>query len=122
MPRVMHFEIPVDQPDKVIAFYERVFGWSFTKWDGPVEYWLVGTGDESEAGINGGLLRRSDPNQPMVNTIDVTSVDDYVARISAAGGEICVPKMAIPGVGWLAYFKDVEGNIFGIMQGDESAA
>ena len=32
------------------------------------------------------------------------------------------PKMAIPGVGWLAYGKDTEGNIFGVMQTDPAAA
>jgi len=32
-----------------------------------------------------------------------------------------VPKMPIPGVGWLAYAKDTEGNIFGIMQPDANA-
>lgn len=29
---------------------------------------------------------------------------------------------AIPGVGWLAYAKDPEGTIFGMMQSDPSAA
>jgi predicted enzyme related to lactoylglutathione lyase len=29
--------------------------------------------------------------------------------------------MAIPGVGWLCYFKDTEGNIFGMMQNDPAA-
>jgi uncharacterized protein len=32
-----------------------------------------------------------------------------------------VPKMPIPGVGWLAYIKDTEGNILGMMQPDPSA-
>jgi hypothetical protein len=30
--------------------------------------------------------------------------------------------MAITGVGWLAYAKDTEGNIFGMMQNDPAAA
>jgi predicted enzyme related to lactoylglutathione lyase len=30
--------------------------------------------------------------------------------------------MPIPGVGWLAYCKDTEGNVFGIMQDDPQAA
>jgi len=29
--------------------------------------------------------------------------------------------MAIPGVGWLAYCTDPEGNTFGIMQADTAA-
>jgi predicted enzyme related to lactoylglutathione lyase len=122
MPRVCHFEIPADEPEKVASFYEKTFGWSFSKWDGPVEYWLVTTGDDSQPGINGGLMRRQQPGQPVVNTIDVPSVDAHIAKITGAGGEIVVPKMAIPGVGWLAYFKDPAGNIFGIMEEDAAAA
>jgi predicted enzyme related to lactoylglutathione lyase len=30
--------------------------------------------------------------------------------------------MPIPGMGWLAYVKDTEGNIFGMMQSDPAAA
>ncbi len=57
-----------------------------------------------------------------VCTIDVPSVDDVTAKITAHGGTIALPKMAVPQVGWLAYSKDTEGNIFGVMQSDPSAA
>lgn len=121
MPRVVHFEIPAADPARAIGFYQQVFGWQISQWDGPEPYWLITTGDNNQPGINGGLMQRRHPDQPVVNTIDVSSVDDYVAKISQHGGEIVVPKMAVPGVGWLAYFKDTEGNIFGIMQPDDSA-
>jgi predicted enzyme related to lactoylglutathione lyase len=54
MPRVVHFEIAANDPDKAAAFYQEVFGWKITKWEGPQEYWLVETGEEGEPGINGG--------------------------------------------------------------------
>ena len=120
MKRVVHFEIPVENPEKSIPFFERVFGWKFTKWDGPMPYWIIDTGGEGP-GINGGLMRRNDPSQPIVNTIDVPSVDEYIGKIEFAGGQIVVPKMPIPGIGWLAYFKDLDGLIHGIMQEDASA-
>lgn len=56
-----------------------------------------------------------------MNTIDVPSVDDYVQKIIDAGGEVVAPKMAVPSVGWLAYLKDTEGNVFGIMTSDTEA-
>jgi len=56
-----------------------------------------------------------------VCTIDVPSVDDVTAKITAHGGTIALPKMAVPQVGWLAYGKDTEGNIFGVLQNDPSA-
>lgn len=122
MPRVVHFELPAADPLKVAAFYETVFGWTFTRWNEDQEYWLIRTGDDAQPGIHGGLSKPSHPGQPVVNILDVPSVDAYVASIEAAGGSIAVPKMAVPGVGWLAYFHDPAGNLTGIMQFDEAAA
>ena len=87
-----------------------------------MEYWLITTGEPAEPGINGGLLRRQDPNQPCVNTITVASVDESLQAIDKGGGVCVLPKMAVPGVGWMAYCKDPDGHIFGIMQPDAAAA
>jgi len=126
MPRVIHFEIHADDPDRAVRFYRELFGWEFSKWGGPMDYWLITTGPDNQPGINGGLLRRQCPIDGQaviayVCTVDVPSVDEYAARITALGGQIALPKMPIPGVGWLAYGKDTEGNIFGIMQSDPGA-
>jgi hypothetical protein len=40
---------------------------------------------------------------------------------SIATSGLCVPKMAIAGVDWVAHVKDPDGNIFGMMQMDASA-
>ena len=120
MPRVIHFEIPADQPERAVKFYSDIFGWNFQKWAGPTDYWLVSTGDQGP-GINGGLLRRSHPGASTVNTVDVVSVDESLRKIEAAGGRVVAPKMAIPSVGYLAYCQDPEGNTFGIMQADAAA-
>lgn len=121
MSRVIHFELPADDPDRAIAFYEKVFGWKFEKWGGPMEYWLIMTGPEDQPGIDGGLARRIDPSTGTENTIGVDSVDEAVAKIEANGGQVIRPKSAVPGVGWVAYCKDTEGNTFGLMEEDLSA-
>lgn len=121
MSRVIHFEIHVDDPDRAGKFYSETFGWKFDKWAGPMDYWLISTGDAAKPGINGGMIRRKDPMGNVYNTIESESIDLSIAKINAAGGTIVVPKMPIPGVGWLAYFKDTEGNIFGVMQADSAA-
>lgn len=56
-----------------------------------------------------------------VNSIDVPSIDDYLAAISANGGTIVVPKMVMPGMGYLAYFTDPSGMILGVSQADPNA-
>jgi predicted enzyme related to lactoylglutathione lyase len=128
MPRVIHFEIHAENPERAIAFYQGVFGWKFQKWDGPMDYWMIITGSDAEKGINGGMVRRMGPGpveMQAVNayacTIDVPAIDDYVAKAVTAGGVIALPKMPIPGIGWLAYVKDTEGNILGMMQIDPHA-
>ena len=120
MSRVVHFEIPADDPDRAVKFYSQVFGWKIEKWPGPQDYWLVKTG-ANQPGIDGGVLRRPHPGASTVNTVDVNSVEDAVREIENAGGKIVVPKMPISGVGYLAYCQDTEGNTFGIMQADPAA-
>lgn len=120
MPRVVHFEIGVDDPERAVKFYQDVFGWEIEKWEGPVEYWLITTGEESQPGINGGLMRRID-SEKTINTVEVPSLDEFVEKIVKAGGKVVSPKSAVPGVGYMAYCHDSEGNRFGLMQPDPSA-
>ena len=125
MNRVTHFEIHAEDPARAIAFYQRVFGWKFESW-GSELYWIVNTGTDSEPGINGGLLKRKGSIDgtaviAYVCSIEVMSADVTVAAVKGHGGQNVVPKMAVPGVGWLAYCKDTEGNIFGVFQEDKEA-
>ena len=128
MPRPVHFEIHASDPQRAIAFYKSMFAWEFTQWGGPMEYWIVNTGPEGQPGINGGLVRRrgeAPSDGAAVNayvcTIDVSDIDSYIKKAEGAGAPQAVPKVAIPGVGWLCYYRDTEGNIFGMMQNDPSA-
>ena len=128
MSRPMHFEIHAGDPERAQAFYRKLFGWQFQKWEGPMEYWLVTTGPDDKLGINGGLLRRQGAPpadgqavNAYVCTVGVDDLDAALARIGELGGIMAVPKMPIPGMGWLAYVKDPEGNILGMMQIDPSA-
>ena len=127
MPRVVHFEIHAADPERGAKFYEKVFGWTFQKWEGPMEYWLITTGSDDKPGINGGLVRRRGEIDGQaviayVCTVDVDDLDASIAAVEANGGTVALPKMPIPGMGWLAYYKDTEGNIFGMMQVDPNAA
>ena len=121
MPRVVHFELIAKDIEKTIAFYEKVFGWKFTKWDGPSDYWLITTGEKDEPGIDGGLGRRDDPKEITTTTIDVPNLDQAIKDVEANGGKIYHKKMVVPGVGWLAQFEDLEGHKWTIMESDPSA-
>ena len=56
-----------------------------------------------------------------VCTVDVSDLDAMLGKLATAGGTVALPRMGIPGVGWLAYGKDTEGNLFGMMQSDPNA-
>jgi len=122
MPKVVHFEIPADNPERANKFYADIFGWEISKMPGPEDYWMLKTGPQDDPGIGGGLMKRQDPSGSTTIVIDVPAVDDYVKKITDAGCEIVVAKMAIPGIGYVAYFKDTEGNVVGIYQDDSKAS
>jgi predicted enzyme related to lactoylglutathione lyase len=119
MPRVVHFEIHADEPQRCAVFYEKLFGWAHEKF-GDMPYWIVTTGTPNEPGIDGAILPRVGGSGDRVNgfvcTVDVPDIDTFIARAQELGAEQAMPKNAVPGVGWTAYFKDTEGNIFGMFQ------
>jgi predicted enzyme related to lactoylglutathione lyase len=127
MPRVIHFEIPVDDPERALTFYRSIFGWQIDKYPGPTDYWLITTGPDEEPGINGAMMPRegstggSSPTA-FICWVGVPSVDEYIRKVTDAGGKAITIKMVVPHVGWTAYCLDTEGNQFGIIQPDDNAA
>lgn len=114
--RVVHFEIPANQPEALTKFYGHLFGWKFQRADIPgPEYWLCDTGSDAP-GINGGIMKRQDPRQPWLNYVDVASVDATLAEATKLGAQIALPKTAVPGVGAFAAIIDPEGNICGLWE------
>jgi predicted enzyme related to lactoylglutathione lyase len=120
VPRVVHFEIPAENPERAVTFYKEVFDWKIEKWQGPFNYWLVTTGGDKEPGINGAIMEKSNI-KTTVNTVDVPSVEEFLEKITKVGGKVIMPKSTVPSQGYLAYVADTEGNIFGIFQNDPSA-
>ena len=120
MGRPVHFEIPTAEPEQLADFYRQAFGWTITKWEGPMDYWLVTTG-EGSPGIDGAIMRAEGVFERLTNVIDVDAIDDAVGRLESAGAQIVLPKHAVPGVGHVAYFRDPGGNILGIIEADEAA-
>ncbi|WP_226619124.1 VOC family protein [Cytobacillus firmus] len=130
MGRLVHFEVHVDDMERAKKFYGEVFGWSFQDWSeyAGMPYYGAVTGNEEETGINGALMQRQGPppeaNQAINGYSCTIGVEDYDAaegRILENGGTVALPKYALPGMAWQGYYKDTEGNIFGIHQPDANA-
>ncbi len=130
MNRVVHFEIHASDAnnDKMAQFYRDVFGWEITdKMEQMGNYRIVKTGENDPnaqwPGINGGMTPRhgdapkgGEPVNAFVCTISVEDIDATLRKILDAGGTEALAKMDVPGVGLLAYMKDPDGNIFGVLQ------
>jgi predicted enzyme related to lactoylglutathione lyase len=114
--RIVHFEIPADQPEALTRFYGSLFGWKFQKAPMPgLEYWLCETGTEGP-GIDGAIGQRQSPQQPWMNYVDVASIDAILASATALGAKVAMPKMLIPGVGAVASIIDPQGNVCGLFE------
>lgn len=122
---VVHFDIYADDVDRAIAFYQAVFGWTIAQAEG-MDYWLIKTG-EGRPGIDGGLSQRESPTQGTVPqfgftcTVQVADIHAAFAAALAAGGSAIHQPGPVPGVGYLAYVRDTEGNHLGLMQSDHDA-
>jgi uncharacterized protein len=124
MPGVVHFEIPADDVERAKKFYGQLFGWKIEKFTAPtpMDYWMVMTGrEEGMMGIDGGMLKRQMPQQQTIVYIDVPSVDEYASKAVGLGGQVVVPKMAIPGMGYFAVCLDPENNGFGLWENNPQA-
>ncbi|PKW17191.1 VOC family protein [Saccharopolyspora spinosa] len=126
MLRPVHFEIHAGDVDRARTFYSTVFGWRFQQW-GDEQYLLVLTGEGP--GIDGGLLPREGPEPSdetpiaaFATTVEVDDVEAMLSIVETAGGRVAMPKTALTGMGWVAYCRDTEGNIFGMFEADDLAS
>ena len=120
---IVHFEIPVNDVEKLRRFYSELFGWKIEKVPS-MEYWLIETVPVDEnmtlvrPGVNGGMMKKEQPNQTPLNYISVEDIDKYVEKIGKLGGKVVMPKQRIEGVGWVALGLDPEGNPIAMLQGE----
>jgi uncharacterized protein len=126
MPTIVHFEIPADDVERSKKFYSDLFGWKIEKWSGSdslgMEYWTITTTDDKgNKALGGGMMKRQGPQQPIINHIDVKSVDEYSTKVQQLGGKVHVSKTAVPGMGYFAICLDTENNAFGIWETNENA-
>lgn len=126
MSKVIHFEIPAANPKRAVKFYEKVFGWKITNWGGQ-PYWVVEAGTKKEAGINGGiaprqgLFKKKGGIGSYVCTISVKNLEEIGKKVKKAGGKWADKGGLVHGVGFMQYFYDTEGNLFGALQPDTKA-
>ena len=100
MPTIVHFEIPADDVERSRKFYNDLFGWKIEKWSGSpgidMEYWTVTTTDDKgNKAVGGGMMKRQGPQQPIIDYIDVKSVDEYSSKVKQQGWEETLIKIGV---------------------------
>ena len=121
MAKIVHFEIPADDPQRASTFYRDALGWEISRF-GDQPYWLVRAGADDEPGANGALVAREDLHRSPVVIVGVQDIDGVLSRVESCGGKVAQGKLPVPGMGWSAYVVDSEGNTIGLFQQDPSAA
>ena len=118
---IVWFEVPADDVGRARNFYSELFGWKADKMPGPMDYWHFDTGGP-DAAPDGGVMKRQNPGQRgITNYISVASVNEWATKVQKLGGQVCMPKTAVPNMGYFAICQDTEGNMFGIWEHDPNA-
>lgn len=101
------------------AFYTGVVGWTAAKMPTPGhDYTILSWSGQQMAG----LMQLPDEAAAMgapsqwVGYMTVTDIQETVAAVGAAGGQVFMPATAVPGVGTIAMFADPWGATFAVMQ------
>ena len=123
--KLTHFAIHIDDIERAKNFYDKVFDWGFNSY-GPSDFLQIKADKSADGEVIGALQSRSySPVSEKVTgfecTISVVSIDDIIERVKNNGGQILLPKTAVPTVGWLAKLLDTEGNLLCAMQYDKEA-
>ena len=123
--KLSHFAIHIDDIDRAKNFYDKVFDWGFNSY-GTTDFLQIKEDKSEDAEVMGALQSRNYSSVPdkiigFECTISVEDVDDIIERVKKGGGQILLPKTAVPTVGWLAKVLDTEGNLLCAMQYDKEA-
>ncbi len=119
MHSICHFEIPADDPQRAKVFYEGLFGWEIC-YQEEMDYYIVATDKEGKT-VQGGMMKRQQEGQQIINYIDVEDLDAFAAKVKELGGQVVMEKTPVPEMGWFCICLDSEKNVFGLWQGDKNA-
>ncbi|MGI0090445.1 MAG: VOC family protein [Nitrososphaerales archaeon] len=115
--RIVHFEIPVNDVERMSKFYSDLFGWKINKqpMSGMV-YWMIETTGREMSDLGGGMyVKQGETDRPRF-FIHVEDIDGHTERFRQAGGNVVAKKQEIPGFGYSVLGVDPEGNMLGLFQ------
>lgn len=116
---VFHFEIPVRDMGRAVAFYEAVFGYRLRR-ENVDGYEMAFFPRTDGAPGASGALAKGDVYKPTkdgaIIYFDVPDIDAILKRAQARGAKVLLPKKDIGDAGFVAEFEDSEGNRIALSQ------
>lgn len=116
---VPYFEIPVDDMDRAVAFYEGLLGTKLTRQKVDGYDMAIFPFDEGAPGATGALAK-GDVYRPSKNGailyFRVKDIRQIVAKAQAMGRPILYPVKDIGDAGYVAEIEDSEGNRLALLQ------
>jgi uncharacterized protein len=117
---VMQFQLLACDPDKLTAFYGKLFGWRVNA-DNAMGYRMLDTG--SDRGIKGGVWPIGDEGHPLVQLfVEVDDVPASAAQAEQLGGQVIIPPQVLPDGDEMAIVMDTEGLSFGLVRARDGGA
>jgi predicted enzyme related to lactoylglutathione lyase len=125
MDPVVHFELPYDDRERIVRFYQTAFGWELQKLGEDMGNYVVATTAKADAkagapagAIGGGFFpRKADwPAQYPSVVIAVDKIESSMDKVLKAGGKLLGEPMDIPGIGRYVSFYDTESNRLSMLQ------
>jgi predicted enzyme related to lactoylglutathione lyase len=116
--KICYLEIPTDDVDRSVRFYQAVFGWPVRKRGDGATAFDDGVGEVSGAWVTG---RPASPTPGLLLYVMVDSVAATAEAVVAHGGHIVQP-LGADAPELTARFADPDGNVLGLYQEPEPAA
>ena len=124
MFKVQHFDMPAENEEQAVHFYEHIFGWKIKSLPvGDMTYHMIQTGSVDENGrgnepnvIGGGIYKRSGPEDNLAIYVTVDSIEETIKQVEEHGGKQVMPKMPTGDMGFMAKIQDPDGNVIGLWE------
>ena len=111
---ITHIDIPVSDTERATGFYQAIFGWQIAEIPGYEGYPMWQAPNKISGG---GLAPRSEGFAQPRSYVEVDSIEDTLAKVTAQGGTVLQGKEPISETSWWAIFEDPDGNTIGLYEG-----
>jgi uncharacterized protein len=112
------FEIPAVDLNRAVKFYETVLGVSLKRevFGGVPMAMFPYTPKSASGAVVQDALRKPAADGVLVYLDTQGRLDACLQRVAKAGGAVLVPKLDIGDPGFIATFRDTEGNVVALHQ------